>query len=112
MRHQIEALMNVLQCEDDETVQVYIAKALRRKVMLFTDSILPSRGGEPGPHQWDKITTAELEAANAGKKIQAIKLIRNRTGMGLLQAKQLIEWLGYPGENHPVPDHVRKRQRV
>ena len=33
------------------------------------------------------------ELARRGEKIQSIKLIRERTGMGLLQAKQLMELL-------------------
>jgi len=87
-----------------------LAKALRRQTALFTADAIRV-GNEPGPHDWDKVTREEMAEAKAGRKISAIKLVRNRTGLGLRESKELVEWLCCSpdsfGQRYPMPDHVR-----
>ena len=40
------------------------------------------------------IPTEVMEAIIAGRKIEAIKLLRERAGMGLMEAKELVDSVG------------------
>ena len=112
MKCDINAMMDLFERADDDTTRVYLAKALRRQIALFTAEAI--RSPEPGPHDWDKVTSEEMAEAKAGRKISAIKLARSRTGMGLKESKELVEWLCFPhdhdGNKYPMPDHVRRNR--
>ena len=40
------------------------------------------------------VPTEVMEAIIAGRKIEAIKLLREQTGMGLMEAKELVDSVG------------------
>lgn len=41
-----------------------------------------------------RVPVEVMEAIAAGRKIEAIKLLREQTGMGLLEAKELVDSVG------------------
>lgn len=53
---------------------------------------VPMQGGEQVPHyEHLPLTRAELAEIHAGRKIQAIKLVRERTRLGLKEAKDIVD---------------------
>lgn len=58
---------------------------------LLTALALPEFRG-PNAHQgMGSLTGAEAREVLAGRKIQAIKLVRERTGLGLRESKDLVD---------------------
>ena len=53
-----------------------------------------------------EIPTEVMRAITAGRKIEAIKLLREQTGMGLLEAKELVDSISDSGTgfsaHHPA----------
>lgn len=47
------------------------------------------------PIQGTNLTAEELEALRDGKKIMAIRMIRARTGLGLLESKEMADTAEY-----------------
>lgn len=67
----------------DESTREHIAKALQNLVTgLVTQCV---------PDPTSALTPEEERLVVAGEKIAAIKLVRQRTGMGLKDAKDLVE---------------------
>ena len=47
----------------------------------------------PGPVQWDDLVPRLTALKNEGQAIAAIKLLRERTGLSLLEAKNAVDRL-------------------
>jgi ribosomal protein L7/L12 len=59
-----------------------------------------------GEMDWDVLLSAEMTQYLPNKKIEAIKLYRERTGVGLKEAKDAVEYfIDHPGE---VPAKIRR----
>jgi large subunit ribosomal protein L7/L12 len=71
--------------EEDTHARIRIA-ALERKVSQLYEHL-----GIPEPGDRIGISPEAQQALDAGNMIQAIKIVREQTGMGLAEAKALIE---------------------
>lgn len=67
---------------------MWVAKRLLTK---FQEKVLEEVSGTNNPVDPFDLTTEEKNHALAGKKIQAIKLYRSRTGKGLRESKEKVD---------------------
>ena len=80
-----ELIMMVNNVSLDLGVRKHLARALRRQVIVDTDFIL-------GYHyRIDRLTDAEIHLGRKQGKITAIKAVRDRCNLGVLEAKKLVE---------------------
>jgi hypothetical protein len=62
------------------------------EILQQLDQVLNSKHvAFPRSHSDSRFSDAEVEAIRAGRKIDAIKMVRERTAMGLKEAKDLVE---------------------
>lgn len=88
----MDTLISVYNSEASRKVRGYLATAMRVKL----EEIIGSKNNpEPGPSDYSRLSLKEWEEINSDRKIGAIKELRVRTGLGLREAKELIEYLGY-----------------
>ena len=63
----------------------------------------PSVSPGAGPAGAGTLPPRAREALAAGRKVQAIKLVREATGLGLKEAKELVDRAGPGGAGGPAP---------
>ena len=100
--NKIEAMMDLMDNLSDPVAKKHIAHAMKRELNRVVRTALNTT---PGPSDNDRITDEERNFVLDGQKIQAIKLVRTRTGLGLLEAKMLVEWCIDPSK-YPKPDYL------
>ena len=108
MNHAVETLLDLFNRVDDKLTRKHIAHALKRQVYLATQETIMV---QPGPRYRNRLTSEELALAQSGERIAAIKMVRNRTHMGLRESKQLVEWVTDP-DRYPMPDHLLGRNNA
>ena len=82
----LQSLVNLV-CDTalDNGVRKHLARALRAQVVVLTNDVLGSKS------RTDRLTRREIEAGRYEGKIPCIKLVRERCGLGLKEAKDLVE---------------------
>jgi len=91
---QMSNLMVIYDNETDPVCRNHLGSIIRRQVKLFTDRPATTATPRPyGPNDFSRMTNEEIHAAMGTGKIHAIKLVRDRTHLGLLDAKRMVERL-------------------
>jgi len=90
----MDELLRLWNCEEDPCVKAVLAKACRLKLRGLL-------GNHPNPREFGP-TAEERSIYDAQGKIPCIKAVRSRTGLGLRDSKQLVE---YVCEGYPKPDY-------
>ena len=82
----LQSLVNLV-CDTslDNGVRKHLARALRAQVVVLTNDVLK------GKARTDRLTRQEIESGRNDGKIPCIKLVRERCGLGLKEAKDLVE---------------------
>lgn len=84
MRNIFDDLFNVLSATSDKRTKMDIARVIRREIEIeLEDHGVSSNNFKP--------TNREINLADSGKKLEAVKLYKNRTGRSLLESKHEIE---------------------
>lgn len=73
----------------EEDIQEDIGRAIVKATAKFVKGNDGKEDAKPATHE--EMTDAEHNLAKEGKKISAIKEIRNRTGLGVRESKELYE---------------------
>jgi hypothetical protein len=95
-------LLNLMSETTDSTIQHHLARAARRKLKLEIERFIPPKPKErrfideavyPGDTDpnFPLTYTEWREAAIKGRKINAIKMVRQRMGGGLREVKNMVE---------------------
>lgn len=84
MRNIFDELFSVMSNTSDQRSKKDIARIIRREIEIeLEDHGLHSNNLRP--------TQREISLADSGKKLDAVKLYKNRTGRSLLESKHEIE---------------------
>lgn len=86
----------------------YMEEVHKIKPAASAVAVAPTMGGPgPGPEKPAEKTefTVQLDGFDAAKKINVIKVVREITGLGLKEAKDLVE-----GAPKPVKENVSKEE--
>ena len=84
MRPVITDLFDCISRVDDKRSKKELATILRRELEIDLQDV--------GVHSDNmKVTPREISLANSGKKLEAVKSYKNRTGRSLLESKRAIE---------------------
>lgn len=78
-------LFSLYGSETDKIIRRHLAIVLRRKVKIMTNDDIVRKA----PSQY--LTPGEVDAGKTCGKITCIKMVRERTGMGLYDSKLLVE---------------------
>ena len=81
-------ILNALIARATNTGDNFLTRAIMEAVIGALS--VPPANGSPVPDTGE-LTRIEMRAVCEGKKIQAIKLVRERTGLGLREAKDLVD---------------------
>lgn len=87
----IDRLVEIFESEENQLVRKHLAHAIQAKTRSLLQDVTPKT-----------IIQSEKETYQNCGKIEAIKKVRMRTGLGLREAKQLIE---YCCESGPTPNY-------
>ncbi len=84
MRQVISDLFDCIRLVDDKRSKKELATILRRELEIDLN--------EAGVHSDNlRVTPREVSLANSGKKLDAVKSYKNRTGLSLMEAKHAVE---------------------
>ena len=84
MRKIFDDLFNALGATSDKRTKLDLARIIRREIENeLKDNGVHSTNFQPTPR--------EISIADSGKKLEAVKLYKNRTGRSLIEAKHEIE---------------------
>lgn len=97
----VKVILGALEVTVDPILRKHLSMALRRATKLYTcDAVRPRVYTRK-----DRLTTKEIETGRCVSKIQCIKDVRERTGLGLKDSKDLVEAefdrLGYNFKPYP-----------
>lgn len=101
MRRIIETLFNCVQECDSEKSKQELARIIRRELESDFQGIGIYNGNSS-----TTVRTSEINMAVDGRKLDAVKAYKNRTGLGLLDSKRAIE---AAMEDHRL-DRVQRQQ--